>query len=398
MALAVHGYKLPAVQGASLSRQPDWEWVDLSQIPHRADTRPNWLHFGVCEANVALADKYGVALFDADAAKEDADVAAQRRRAYLRLGAELGASGDAICGIACGEEHVVLFTERGRAFGWGRNQYGEVGQGNTRPVESLQPITATRHEGCTVKGVAAARSASFFLVAEGPTGGTPTVLMACGLNKQGQLGLWRSERDCAEGKNEVVVQPRAVQLPLLGGEGLSSVASRSAHTLAVTDRGRILAWGLNLQGQLGLGHTSEKELPQSVGAFASTKVRQVSCGLCHSIALTNTGDVYTFGTLPNLPYPQPLPDVPDMQHKLPPFQLPDHRASAAAADHPAVAPAAAASSGAPFSVAKGPERVSGLPNSVCCVSAGSTFSAALAADGEGKAKLLVWGKQTGRSR
>jgi alpha-tubulin suppressor-like RCC1 family protein len=48
------------------------------------------------------------------------------------------------------------------------------------------------------------------------------------------------------------------------GATAQSIACGPFHTVAVTQDGRIITWGYNKDGQLGLGHKESNEMPVEV--------------------------------------------------------------------------------------------------------------------------------------
>lgn len=79
------------------------------------------------------------------------------------------------------------------------------------------------------------------------------------------------------------------------------VACGGQHTLVLLQDGRLFAMGENEFGQLGVkrGETSEENCvstPVHVAAFGSDKsIKQIGCGDDFSVALTPTGEVYSWG-------------------------------------------------------------------------------------------------------
>ncbi|KAF7273866.1 hypothetical protein GWI33_013444 [Rhynchophorus ferrugineus] len=74
-----------------------------------------------------------------------------------------------------------------------------------------------------------------------------------------------------------------------------SVSCGRKHTLCATDSG-VFAWGSNTYGQLGLGpYLQETPYPQLLTTISSLKIVDIAAGQYHSIALTHTGKVYTWG-------------------------------------------------------------------------------------------------------
>ncbi|XP_044072332.1 transcriptional regulator ATRX isoform X3 [Siniperca chuatsi] len=68
------------------------------------------------------------------------------------------------------------------------------------------------------------------------------------------------------------------------------------HTAVITENGRLLMFGGNTWGQLGLGFKPAASKPASVKALKSEKVKLVACGRDHTIVYTWRGSVYGAGS------------------------------------------------------------------------------------------------------
>lgn len=75
------------------------------------------------------------------------------------------------------------------------------------------------------------------------------------------------------------------------------VAAGGMHTVALDDKGKVWTFGLNDDFALGRP-TKEEEDSFQPGAvdLGARNVVQISAGDSHSAALTETGDVYAWGT------------------------------------------------------------------------------------------------------
>ena len=86
--------------------------------------------------------------------------------------------------------------------------------------------------------------------------------------------------------------PSEVNIP----EAVVRVACGSNHTLALTQSGRVYTWGQSSHGQLGLGNRIlESATPHPLTSLASIPVTSISSGENHSLALASTGHLYTWG-------------------------------------------------------------------------------------------------------
>ena len=78
------------------------------------------------------------------------------------------------------------------------------------------------------------------------------------------------------------------------GERVADVQKGREHVLALTESGRVFAWGENAAGQLGLGDVASRFEPCEV-LLQGGAIKQVLCfGDC-SFALSTKGDVYAWG-------------------------------------------------------------------------------------------------------
>uniref|UniRef100_A0A2K6KFN3 HECT and RLD domain containing E3 ubiquitin protein ligase 5 n=1 Tax=Rhinopithecus bieti TaxID=61621 RepID=A0A2K6KFN3_RHIBE len=110
-------------------------------------------------------------------------------------------------------------------------------------------------------------------------------LFAWGQNLHGQLGVGR--------KFPSTTTPQIVEH--LAGVPLAQISAGEAHSMALTMSGNIYSWGKNEFGQLGLGHTESKDSPSLIEALDNQKVEFLACGGSHSALLTQDGLLFTFG-------------------------------------------------------------------------------------------------------
>nr|XP_023493507.1 probable E3 ubiquitin-protein ligase HERC6 isoform X2 [Equus caballus] len=77
---------------------------------------------------------------------------------------------------------------------------------------------------------------------------------------------------------------------------VSLVSCGQEHSLAVCHRGRVFAWGAGSEGQLGTGEVKGINFtPKKIKTLTGIKIIQVSCGDYHSLALSEGGQVFSWG-------------------------------------------------------------------------------------------------------
>ncbi|XP_073948428.1 RCC1 domain-containing protein 1 isoform X2 [Choristoneura fumiferana] len=67
------------------------------------------------------------------------------------------------------------------------------------------------------------------------------------------------------------------------------------HSLLLTDTGQVYSWGNGRKLQLGHGNLTNIESPTLIEALAGVTITQISAGGWHSLALSEFGDVYAWG-------------------------------------------------------------------------------------------------------
>jgi hypothetical protein len=68
------------------------------------------------------------------------------------------------------------------------------------------------------------------------------------------------------------------------------------HSLALTESGRVFGWGNNYWGQLGVDNGVENSNEPIIIELNDLKIQKISCGLGHSLLLSYNGDIYAFGS------------------------------------------------------------------------------------------------------
>jgi len=179
-----------------------------------------------------------------------------------------GSSG--MVAVSAGGFHTCALTAGGEARCWGRNDFGQLGNGTT--VNVSYPVFV---QGLN-SGVAAISSGWGHTCAL-TSGGA---VWCWGNNENGQLG---------DGTTTDRVTPVVVI-----SSGISMVSAGSDHTCALTTGGAVLCWGWNYNGQLGNGQTIDSLVPVAVPALASGATA-ISADGNFSCALTSSGGVKCWG-------------------------------------------------------------------------------------------------------
>ncbi|KAL3844777.1 hypothetical protein ACJIZ3_002180 [Penstemon smallii] len=181
--------------------------------------------------------------------------------------------------------HKIEFAEeelfKGKKFAalWGNGDYGRLGLGNLHSEWRPNPISPSAFGNQSLKDIACGGAHTLFLTENGD-------VYATGLNDYGQLGI-------SDSQNYTTVPLRVSGVP----KQVIQISSGSHHSAAVTVDGELYIWGKNSNGQLGLGKKAEKiiPIPSKVESLGGLTIKAASLGFGHSIAVTEKGEVLSWG-------------------------------------------------------------------------------------------------------
>ena len=185
-------------------------------------------------------------------------------------------SGVSFSKISSGVQHTVAITADGKGYAWGRNNLGQLGVGNT--TNSSTPVAVSMPAGVTFTAVDAGDRYNIALSSTGQA-------YAWGANFFGKLGDGTTTNRQAP---VAVIMPSSVKFTRV-------TASSGAISMAVSAGGQAYGWGLNNFGQLGDGTTTNQESPVPVDMPAGINFVDIDTGENHTIAITSAGRAYAWG-------------------------------------------------------------------------------------------------------
>jgi len=182
-----------------------------------------------------------------------------------------------VIAVAVGAQHSVALKADRTVWAWGANIFGQLGDGTN--LERRIPVQVSG-----LSDVIAIGAGGYHCLA---------------LKQDGSVWAW-GHNDWGElGDGTTINRPAPVQVIGLGNVGLPAdvigiaAGGGGGHSLALKRDGTIRAWGLNAQGGLGDGTTTNQSVPVPVTGL--TDAIAIAGGGFHSLALKGDRTVWGWG-------------------------------------------------------------------------------------------------------
>jgi alpha-tubulin suppressor-like RCC1 family protein len=202
--------------------------------------------------------------------------------------------------ISCGMYHSLALNDNGDLYAWGMGYEGQLGLSYGNKVVS-SPRYVSFFYRRPVKFISCGHNFSICITNDNN-------LWGWGENKLGQLGL---------GKVQLVETPTCINIydRHTKQESISNDSYRRysglplvpcyvdcgyAHSAVVTEEGHLITFGLNINGQLGIGNTTTCFEPQLIErdnhGNLLNKVVKVCCNTSGTFIITQEGKLYSCGS------------------------------------------------------------------------------------------------------
>ena len=151
-------------------------------------------------------------------------------------------------------------------------------------------------------------------------------IFSWGSSQGGQLGLSLQELESYPGfkKNYFIQSPIPVPISENKDVNIIKISCGEAHSLALTNEGKVYSWGFGSNGQLGLGFcedsfepgeglkNSMRYKPEKIKCLDEEKICDIKCGKTFSIFVDNKGELFACGV--NDLYQLGIQDIPPKEH------------------------------------------------------------------------------------
>jgi len=172
--------------------------------------------------------------------------------------------------VSAGLDFSLGLLGNGSVVAWGENGSGQLGDGSEADSYVPTPVTG-------LSGVTEVSAGGYYSLA---------------LLSNGSVTAWGTDTDGELGDGKTGVSSN-VPVAVSGLSGVTAIAAGRTHALALLGNGTVMAWGFNLEGELGNGTTTESDVPVAVSGLS--KVTAIAAGEFYSLALLKNGTVMAWG-------------------------------------------------------------------------------------------------------
>lgn len=177
--------------------------------------------------------------------------------------------------ISAGYTYNCAILDDNKAYCWGENTNGQLGNGNT--TNSPTPVAVQLPPGRTAKQISAGSEYTCAILDNNK-------VYCWGYNMHGQLG---------DGSTTSSFAPVAVQLP--SGRTAKQISAGTQSACAILDNNKAYCWGYNVVGQLGNGNTTNSSTPVAVQLPSGRTATQIFAGGGHACAILDDYKAYCWG-------------------------------------------------------------------------------------------------------
>ena len=196
-------------------------------------------------------------------------------------------AGKTLTQIATAQGTTCVLDSSGKAYCWGDNSHGQLGDGSFTSSDS--PVAVDTSGALAGKTLTRISGDGFLMCALDGAGAT----YCWGDNQYGQLGNG-NEGPIADSNVPVAVDTSGV----LAGKTLTQISVGDWDVCALDSAGAVYCWGQNAFGMFSNGTFSGSDVPvpaDTVGALAGVTITQIAVGPLHMCALKSSGAAYCVG-------------------------------------------------------------------------------------------------------
>lgn len=178
--------------------------------------------------------------------------------------------------IAAGGTHACAITEQGRAYCWGANDSGQLGNGDSTHTSSSTAVSvAGRYQFTSIAA---------------------SISTTCAITAAGKAYCWGANTEEGGGilgNGDIAQINSDVPVPVTGGHRFDTISAGTGFFCGLARQSKVYCWGNNRDGQLGDGTREASASPVAIDS--TLRFNNVSAANWHACALSSANDVYCWG-------------------------------------------------------------------------------------------------------
>ena len=177
--------------------------------------------------------------------------------------------------ITVGFDHTCGIDTTGKAWCWGWDYYGELGDGNDGQGDEYAPV-------------AVAGSLSFTALTAGSS-------HTCGIDTTGKAWCWGYDASGQVGDGNDDQANEYVPVAVASSLTFTQLTAGFDHTCGIDSTGKAWCWGYDASGQVGDGNDGQADEYSPVAVASSLTFTQLTAGGYHTCGIDTAGAAYCWG-------------------------------------------------------------------------------------------------------
>jgi alpha-tubulin suppressor-like RCC1 family protein len=177
--------------------------------------------------------------------------------------------------LSAGEGHTCGIDTTGKAWCWGSDQFGQIGDGNDGQANHYAPA-------------AVASSLTFTLITAGSA-------QTCALDGPGHAMCWGNDLNGQVGDGNDGQASEYAPVPVAEGRIYVQLTAGGFHTCGLDASGRAWCWGVDNNGQLGDGPDGETDEYAPVAVASTVGFSHMTAGSYHTCGIDASAKAWCWG-------------------------------------------------------------------------------------------------------
>lgn len=177
--------------------------------------------------------------------------------------------------ISAGWMHTCALDVAGKAWCWGQDEAGQLGDGSADQSDKPAPV-------------AVAGDQAYVAISAG-------IAHTCALDAAGGAWCWGRDETGQAGDGPADQSNKSAPVAVAGAGTYTAISAGLGHTCALNTAGKAWCWGRDISGEVGDGPTDQADKYSPVPVADDRTYAVISVGNSHTCALDTAGKAWCWG-------------------------------------------------------------------------------------------------------